>query len=642
MAFFSEINARLGLDISEFEKGMLDANRAAKKSADAQAKLADFRRNKALEEATDLNKIKILQGELVQLYNLRKIAIAGSAPYLSTQLEIEKKMVEIGRVRVTQKQAEASASASVAASDASFTKSIQKKVAASSGAAGGQIASGVAGAATGGFLSRNASKGLGLIKSIGGKLGLGGVLAGLFPEAAGVATAAAGAGTAAAAAPAVAVAAAIAGIVYGYKKINEYIDNIAERTKQITELMAESGQRTRDSLLKSLDKDPKKKLKFLQDEADQASLNFKIAYATSINEEGDLKTLKAKAASEKANIALQEHKTTMQEAAANDAASEEEQIKAINDQRNKSLSDELKKKYGIKYLQMSLAEAEKEANKNGLTKLQLAKANLAVDEARDNLSKFTAEEEANLSKLEAEKQDKIDTAVKATDKVREDALNETLTLEQQILLAKAKVYDLEIDVNESKKGSVNQTKAGLALEQEKANLSKLEKEQSHRQTAAEQQRTDKLKDQLKTLQDQKTTIEQTLAAQAKGAKASIDDIASGKRQVGGTTKVNAQKLLAARSEEQRRTDAVSQAEDTLANNGKPLTASAKKDAEAELNRRKKALAETLGRKGKLEGALKDKTSDTLAAEQVVELKNVVAEIIKTNKALAPTSITSNT
>ena len=502
MAFFSEINARLGLDISEFEKGMLDANRAAKKTADAQAKLADFRRNKALEEATDLNKIKILQGELVQLYNLRKIAIAGSAPYLSTQLEIEKKMVEIGRVRVTQKQAEASASASVAASDASFTKSIQKKVAASSGGAGGQIASGVAGAATGGFLSRNASKGLGLIKSIGGKLGLGGVLAGLFPEVAGVATAAAGAGTAAAAAPAIAVAAAIAGIVYGYKKINEYIDNIAERTKQITELMAESGQRTKDSLLKSLDKDPKKKLKFLQDEADQASLNFKIAYATSINEEGDLKTLKAKAASEKANIALQEHKATMQEAAANDAASEEEQIKAISDQRSKSLSDELKKKYGIKYLQMSLAEAEKEANKNGLTKLQLAKANLAVDEARDNLSKFTAEEEDKRKKKQEHAiQNELDSFFDSIDK----------------------------------------------------------------QTAAEQARTDKLKEQKKTLLEQKKTIEQTLAAQAKASLLpSMADVVSGRRNIGGVARGRATQLERDRASTLDLADAEQRAREELA------------------------------------------------------------------------------
>jgi hypothetical protein len=257
----------------------------------------------------------------------------------------------------------------------------------------------------------------------------------------------------------------------------------------------------------------------------------------------------------------------------------------------------------------------------------------------------------------------IDTAAKATAKVREDALNETLSLEEKILAAKDKVNESEQEAYESKAG-VESANAELTLAQDRANLAKLERDKSNKQTdaekqqqeeldsdekdfiaertAAEKERTDELDAQLKTLENQKKTIEQTLAAQAKSAKASIEDIASGKRQVGGTTKANAQKLLAARSEEQRRTDAVSQAEDTLANNGKPLTGSAQKDAEAELNRRKKALAETLGRKGKLEDALKGKTSETFAAEQVAELKNVVAEIIKTNKALAPTSITSNT
>ena len=113
---FEEIKAKLGLDITAFEKGMLDANRAAKQAAAAQAKLADFRRTKALEEASHLGKVKILQGELVQLYNLRNTAVAGSAPYLQAQLEIEKKMVEIGKVRAQQKANEVQANQSIASS----------------------------------------------------------------------------------------------------------------------------------------------------------------------------------------------------------------------------------------------------------------------------------------------------------------------------------------------------------------------------------------------------------------------------------------------------------------------------------------------------------------------------------------------
>ena len=110
--------------------------------------------------------------------------------------------------------------------------------------------------------------------------------------------------------------------------------------------------------------------------------------------------------------------------------------------------------------------------------------------------------------------------------------------------------------------------------------------------------------------------------------------------MGGTTRANAKALLRARSEEQRNIDAVSSAEDTLA--GAIKNRGAVKDAQAELDRRKAALEETLKRKSELEDALKGKTSDTLGAEQVAELKNIVAEIIKTNKALAPASITSNT
>jgi hypothetical protein len=285
--------------------------------------------------------------------------------------------------------------------------------------------------------------------------------------------------------------------------------------------------------------------------------------------------------------------------------------------------------------------------------------NLKIAEQANNKAKARAD----ILDLEKKKQDEIDTAAKATAKVREDALNETLTLEEQILAAKDKVNESEQAAYESKAG-VDQANAELTLAQDRANLAKLERDKSKKQAdlekqqqaeldsdeqdftdkqaAAEKKRTDELDTQLKKLQDQKTTIEQTLAAQAKSAKASIEDIASGKRNVGGTTQSNAKALLRARSEEQRRIDAVSQAEDTLANGGRGLTGGAKDAAQAELNRRKKALAETLGRKGELEGALKDKTSDTLAAEQVVELQTINTTLDDIKAALAATSITSNT
>jgi hypothetical protein len=272
-----------------------------------------------------------------------------------------------------------------------------------------------------------------------------------------------------------------------------------------------------------------------------------------------------------------------------------------------------------------------------------------------------AKARADLLDLEKEKQDQINTAVKATAKVREDALDKTLTLEEQILAAKDKVNESEQEAYESKDG-IESANALLTLAQDRAKLAELERQKTNKQTdaeiqqqeeldsdekdfiaertAAEEKRTDELKDQKETLENQKKTIEQTLAAQAKGAKASIEEIASGKRQVGGTTRANAKALLRARSEEQRRIDAVSSAEDELAM--RKSTGGGVKDAQAELDRRKAALEETLKRKSKLEDALTGKTSDTLGAEQVAELKNVVAEIAKTNKALAPASITSNT
>ena len=112
---FEEIKAKLGLDITEFEKGMLNANRAAEQTANAQRKLADFRRNRALQEANDTEKIVILEKELAELYALQATAAADTAPYLKTQLEIEKKLVEIGRIRQAQKEAEQAATKEIVA-----------------------------------------------------------------------------------------------------------------------------------------------------------------------------------------------------------------------------------------------------------------------------------------------------------------------------------------------------------------------------------------------------------------------------------------------------------------------------------------------------------------------------------------------
>lgn len=115
---FEEIKAKLGLDITDFEKGMLDANRAAKQAAAAQAKLADFRRAKAFEEADARGKILILEQEVAQLYAIQGKAAAGTAPHLQAQLEIEKKLAQIGTIRANQKQAELAAAKQAAAASA--------------------------------------------------------------------------------------------------------------------------------------------------------------------------------------------------------------------------------------------------------------------------------------------------------------------------------------------------------------------------------------------------------------------------------------------------------------------------------------------------------------------------------------------
>jgi hypothetical protein len=210
----------------------------------------------------------------------------------------------------------------------------------------------------------------------------------------------------------------------------------------------------------------------------------------------------------------------------------------------------------------------------GIAKISAENDAMAADAAenRDKMGKasrgiISAQTEIKDVAAKKEKEDakEIDAITKATDKVREDALNETLTLEQQILFAKSKVYELELDVNEFQEGSVDQAKAGLALEQEKINLAKLEREQSDKQTAAEQERTDKLNAQLKTLENQKKTIEQTLAAQAKASLLpSMADVVSGRRNIGGVARGRATQLERDRASALDLADAEQRAREELA------------------------------------------------------------------------------
>jgi hypothetical protein len=228
-------------------------------------------------------------------------------------------------------------------------------------------------------------------------------------------------------------------------------------------------------------------------------------------------------------------------------------------------------KIEVPKIEVPKIEAPKiEAPKIEAPKIEASKLPISGDKGKSGLeikqqSLETAKDQAELLDLETKKQEEIGALTKATDKVREDALNETLTLEQKILFAKAKIYDLELDVNESQKGSVDEAKAGLALEEEKANLSKLQREQSDKQTAAEQQRTYKLNAQIKTLEDQKTTIEQTLAAQAKASLLpSMADVVSGKRNIGDVARGRATQLERDRASVLDLADAEQRAREELA------------------------------------------------------------------------------
>lgn len=216
-----------------------------------------------------------------------------------------------------------------------------------------------------------------------------------------------------------------------------------------------------------------------------------------------------------------------------------------------------------KHSKPALDVAKIEAPKIEVPKIKAPELPISGDKGKSELeikqqSLETAKDGAELLDLETKKQEEIGALTKATDKVREDALNETLTLEQQILLAKAKVYDLELNVNKSQEGSVDQAKAGLALEQEKANLTRLEREQSKKQS-------DELDTQLKTLQNHKKTIEQTLAAQAKAPLLpSMADVVSGKRNIGGVARGRATQLKRDRASALDLADAEQRAREELA------------------------------------------------------------------------------
>ena len=455
---FEEIKAKLGLDITAFEKGMLDANRAAKQAAAAQAKLADFRRTKALEEASDLGKVKILQGELVQLYNLRKTAVAGSAPYLQAQLEIEKKMVEIGKVRAQQKANEVQANQSIASSSgANLTAAMRSR----SGSALSSAGSAAAGAGMMGALGGKTGKILEGIKSIGGALGASGAFAGLIP----------GFGK---------IAIAVGAIVYGLKKLKEYTVDVAARAQEIRDIMASMGKIRFERAFGAMT--DKQKLKTLEDQVEQAEMTWKLSALVARNSKDDLDSVKAAQALETARNALADHRATMQEKAKQDAQAEADQVAAINKERSDALSEEMEKRHGVLFLQMSLAEAEKEVVKRGLTQLQRAEALVKIDQIRERLDAAIAANQKKAADATAEQAAKQAKLTEEEKERTEELKKQRFELEAQARLKAedlraARVQDVKPTMEEVTSGKRNiggrAFRAATALEKERENSLRL-------------------------------------------------------------------------------------------------------------------------------------------------------------------------
>ena len=317
----------------------------------------------------------------------------------------------------------------------------------------------------------------------------------------------------------------------------------------------------------------------------------------------------------------------------------------------------------------------------------------AIDEGRAKEAKAAQDAKKNADakkKEDAEKKKASDDAaaaeaaniktvgelMKKEAEITETARQKTLSIDQKIKEAQDAIVSGEAEYANKNKTAIEQGQALVRIAQAKSDLADLliEKKKQEQdveeellsffgdveksRAKAEEKRTDELKDQQKTLLDQKKTIEQTLAAQEKGKRASLEDITSGKRNVGGKTRADAKRLQALAKEEQRQIDAVSQAEDALATptpsgegqaaiddaaaKAKQASSGASRaDKEKELARRRDALAATQARKASLEKSLSGKVSDDFGKQQVEELKAVNTQLGKVNTALAPASIKSN-
>jgi hypothetical protein len=163
------------------------------------------------------------------------------------------------------------------------------------------------------------------------------------------------------------------------------------------------------------------------------------------------------------------------------------------------------------------------------------------------------------------------------EKIQEAAREKALSLEEKIAEARAKINAPAPVVSGSqeeialKRAQDKMDKAKAAADLADLLIEKKKQEQAVEESraAAERARTDKLKEQQKTLLEQKKTIEQTLAAQAKASLLpSMADVVSGKRNIGGVARGRATQLEQDRAKALDLADAEQRAREELASGKK--------------------------------------------------------------------------
>jgi len=224
----------------------------------------------------------------------------------------------------------------------------------------------------------------------------------------------------------------------------------------------------------------------------------------------------------------------------------------------------------------------------------VAKARLRIEQIR--LEKLEAEDEVRANADKTQKEDlansvKAAEQFKKSEQIKEEARKKTLTIDEKIKEEEAAIVQAQKDQDDTSKTAAQRLDAIIAKEQARANLADLlvdKKKQEQEiqdelnsffgdveksRTAAEKKRTDELNAQLKTLEDQKKTIEQTLAAQAKASLLpSMADVVSGKRNIGGVARGRATQLERDRASALDLADAEQRAREALAGASGPFAA----------------------------------------------------------------------